>query len=120
LWTNIYGPAAGFSANTSYPPYLVHYYVGVTLGLLSIVLLLVAVSHRRTAYALLSVVLLLSVLAAALLGQAFVGSTPNDPADSVAMGCAFLVAFASILCFGFLVFGAELAPRMGMSPPTPE
>jgi hypothetical protein len=115
LWTNLFGPAT-FTPSTSFGPYEAHFDTGVAVTLLAILLLLAAVSTRRPAYAALAIVTFGSVLAAALFGQAFVGSSPNIPAYSEGMGVAFLVAFASVLILAFLEFAS--APRLKSGPST--
>ena len=114
LWTNVYGPA-GFTPGTTFPPYEAHFDLGVALGLLAIVLLLATVATRRASYAVLATVAFGSIVAAALFGQAFVGSSPNDPTDSVGMGVAFLLAFSSVLVMAFLEFSNARRPRAGPS-----
>ncbi|MCI4341811.1 MAG: hypothetical protein L3K11_05525 [Thermoplasmata archaeon] len=100
LWTNAYAPAGGFSSNSSFPALDLHWTLGQVLGVLSIILVVVALFSRRVDFVVPAIVILASVIVAGLAGMAFVSSTPNPPSATVEMGVAFLVAFATTVSFG--------------------
>lgn len=101
LGANVYAPPNGFTMNTDFGIYDVHWDNGYVLGILSIILVIIAVFSRQPRNIAPSVVSLAAVLAAAFAGMAFINSSPNPPGASLTMGVAFLVAFATIMAFMF-------------------
>ncbi|MCI4322530.1 MAG: hypothetical protein L3K03_00650 [Thermoplasmata archaeon] len=120
LWTSAYAPAAGFTSSSamSFQPLQVHYALGVLLGLGTLALVVVAAFTRRIPYLILSIVALLGVGAAGIFGELFVRSTPNDPAYSVLMGIAFLVAFWALMLLAILtIMGRRMVPLLPAATP---
>ncbi|MCI4349833.1 MAG: hypothetical protein L3J93_06430 [Thermoplasmata archaeon] len=115
MWTNVYGPAGGFTSNTSFPALDWHYMVGDILGVLAILVVIFSVVARRKEYIGLSVVVLAAVLVAGFAGAVFVGSTPNNPTDSIVMALAFLVAFAGLIAYGFFLRGFVPGPMTAVA-----
>jgi hypothetical protein len=97
MGTNAYAPAAGFTQNTDFGIYDLHWTNGYVLGVLSIVLVVVAVFSGRARNVASSSVSLAAVLIAAFAGMAFVNSTPNPPWATLTMSFAFLVAFGALV-----------------------
>jgi hypothetical protein len=116
LYTNAYSPASGFTSNTAFPALNLHYTVGMTLGILAILVVIVSAFTRQMAYIGLSVVVLAAILVAGIAGMAFVGTTPNPPVDTVIMGSAFLVAFWATVVLGII---SMMGGRMGTSASPP-
>lgn len=115
LGTNAYAPSAGFTMNTEFPIYGVHWDNGLVLGILSIVLVVVSIFSRQGRNIVPAVVSLVAVLIAGFAGMAYVGTSPNPPSATLTMGLAFLVSFAAIMAFNFrLRLGAPAVP----APPT--
>jgi glyoxylase I family protein len=122
LGTNVYGPATGFTENSSNPWLNAHYTNGDVLFLVSVVSIVLAALSRVWRLLGPSVALTVSVLLAGLFGMAYVGTTPNPPIDSYAMGVMFLFALGS--AFGLIRMswpgGAPWMRAMpGASPNTP-
>jgi hypothetical protein len=117
MWTNAYAPSAGFTNNSSFLSLNIHYMVGDVLGVLSIVLVIVAAFSRRLPFVAISVVTLAAVIVAGFAGMAFVSSSPNNPADTMVMALAFIVAFGAILGFAFrLVLARAVLPPATTAP----
>jgi hypothetical protein len=112
LGTNVYAPADGFTMNTAFGVYNVHWLNGYVLGILCIVLVIVTVFSRRTGAIAASTIVLLAVLVAGIEGMIFVNNTPNPAGASLAMGLAFLVAFSTVMAMAFRM-------RMGDGSPPP-
>ncbi|MGA7923366.1 MAG: hypothetical protein WCA77_05265 [Thermoplasmata archaeon] len=100
LWTNLYAPSM-FTSNSSSPALDWHYNVGFILFFTSILLVILTAFTREIRLIAPAVFLLIAVLVAGLAGGAFVGSSPNNPLDSLLMAVMFLVAFAAALRIGF-------------------
>lgn len=103
LWTNLYGPASGFTTSTEFGPLSAHYDVGYLIGVLALLMLLLAFLSRETRLITLAVLLLVAVAVAGIAGMAFVHTQPNPPIDSFVMGTAFLGALAANLVLNLLV-----------------
>jgi len=113
LGANVYAPASGFTMNTDFGIYDVHWLNGYVVGVLSIVLVVVAVLSRQTRTIVSSSVSFVAVLVSAVAGMAFVNSTPNPASASLVMGVAFLVAFSTVMALMF-----QLRRSDGPSTPT--
>jgi len=110
LGANVYAPSNGFTMDTAFGIYNVHWLNGYVLGLLCIALVIVAVLSRRIGSIAASIVVLLAVLVAGIAGMIFVNNTPNPAGASLLMGLAFLVAFATVMAMAFRM-------RMGQGSP---
>jgi len=115
LGSNAYGPSTGFTVNTDFGIYDIHWLNGYVLGILSIILVLVAAISRQARNVLPAIVALAAVLIAGFAGMAFVSSAPNPPGATVTMGIAFLVAFATILAMMFRLRKAVTGPTDTLS-----
>lgn len=105
LWTNAY------SVGDSFPGTLTgHIAVGYLLGVLSLLLLMVVVLDGRKSLVGPSALLLLSVALAGVTGRLFLMSNATNAGDSVAMGVAFLAAFASASMLVFSAWRSSAAP----------
>lgn len=91
LWTNVYAPAM-FTSNSAFPSLNAHYFIGFALFFVGIVVVILAGLSRNWRLILGGIVVVVAVLLAGIFGSAFVGSSPNNPIDSFAMGAMFLVA----------------------------
>jgi len=116
LGTNVYAPAAGFNGNSDFGWLDLHYATGDVLGLVSIVLVIVAVFTARGPLIGTSAGILVSVLVAGFAGSAFINTSPNNPLDSLLMGIAFLFAFGATISLGFRVMWAS-GSRTATPPP---
>jgi hypothetical protein len=114
LGTNVYAPPNGFTMNTDFGFYDVHFLNGDVLGILSIILVIVAVFSRQIRNVAPSVVILASVIIAGFAGMAFANTTPNPPTLSLTMGIAFLVAFGTAISF---MFRMRVSAAPGGGPP---
>ena len=114
LGTSAYAPANGFTMNTDFPIYDVHWLNGYALGVLSIILVLVAVFSRQVRNIAPAVVALAAVIVAAVAGMVFVNSIPNPPIATVTMGIAFLVAFSTGTAW---MIGLRMSGTAPSSPP---
>jgi heme A synthase len=99
LGANAYAPASGFTTNTAFAVYNVHFLNAYVLGVLTLLLLIVAGFSRLPKNIAPAAVTFVAVLVAALTGMAFIRTTPNPPLATIAMGLAFLVAFAATLAW---------------------
>lgn len=118
--TNAYAPSAGFTSNTDFGIYDLHFENGLLLGVLVLAVLIVAALTREVPSIGMAAVAFVAVLVAAIAGMAYVNSTPNDPLATVTMGLAFLVAFGSLQALMFRVI--RPGPSAGAPPsvvPTP-
>jgi disulfide bond formation protein DsbB len=111
MGTNVYAPANGFTMNTDFGIYDLHWVNGYALGILSIVLLVFSAFSRQLRNIAASVVVFGSVIAASIAGMMFVNNTPNPPGASLAMGLAFLVAFATVMAMMFRLRVGDTVPR---------
>lgn len=116
LGTNAYAPASGFTMNTDFGIYDLHWTNGYVLGILSIALVIIAVFSRQGRNVVPAVVSLAAVLVAAFAGMAFVNTTPNPPWATITMGLAFLVAFSTVIA---MMFRLNMARRWPGSPVSP-
>lgn len=107
LYTNVYAPSSGFTGNSSSTSLDWHYNLGYTLGVLAILAVVFAVLTRAGRLIGPAVVMFLGVLIAGIFGGAFVNSTPNNPAYSIGMGLAFLIAFALAIVTSFFLRAIE-------------
>lgn len=114
LGTNVYAPAGGFTNNTDYGWLDFHYTVGDVVGILSILLVIIAVFTARAALIGNSVGVLLGVLIAGFAGSAFVST--NNPVDSIVMGIGFLIAFGAAVALAFRVMAAASSPGAPKAP----
>jgi hypothetical protein len=117
LGTNVYAPVSGFNGNSAYGWLDFHYITGDILGVVSILLLIVAVFTARAPLIGNSVGVLASVVIAGIAGMAYVNSTPNNPVDSLVMGVFFLAAFGATISLGFRVMWASTSRPTLPSPP---
>ncbi len=118
LLTNAYAPSAGFTSNSAFPALNAHYTLGELLGVLGIVLVVVAVCSRSLREIIPAVVTFIAILVAGVAGMDFVHAQPNPPAATVAMGLAFLVAFATVMAWNFRIM-RRTAPAAGPVGGTP-
>jgi UDP-N-acetylmuramyl pentapeptide phosphotransferase/UDP-N-acetylglucosamine-1-phosphate transferase len=112
--TNAYAPVTGFTMNTAFGIYNVHWLNGFALGILSIVLVIIAVISWQARNIAPAVVSLVAVLVAGIAGMAFVNSTPNPPWATITMGLAFLVAFGAVM--GMTFRSRMFSPATGVPP----
>lgn len=110
MGTNVYAPVAGFNSSTDFGLYDFHWDNGWALGVLSIVLVVVAVLSGRARNIAPSVVSLAAVLVAGFAGMAFVSSTPNPAWATLTMSIAFLVSFGAMISFGFQLRTGNTSP----------
>jgi hypothetical protein len=114
LMTNAYAPAAGFTQNTDFGWYDLHWTNGYVLGILMIITLVVVGLSRNYRNLAAAAIAFVAVVVAAFAGMAFVNTTPNPPTATAVMGLAFLVAFAALMALSFRAMATRERP-----PPTP-
>lgn len=95
LWTNAYAPSGGFTADSSFAPLNWHWNIGFTLGIVSIVAIVLTAFTRNWRVVLPAGLVFLFVLMAGLAGNAFTDTPGNPPQYSFLMGASFLFAFIS-------------------------
>jgi hypothetical protein len=118
LGTDAYAPMEGFTMNTDFGIYDLHWDNGFLLGILAIALVIVAVLSRQIRNVVPAIVALLAVLLAGISGMSFVNSTPNPPSATIAMGVAWLIAFAAVMTmFRFTRGGIGAPPAAASTPP---
>jgi hypothetical protein len=118
IGTNVYAPAAGFNGNSDFGWLDLHYTTGDVLGIVSILLLVVAVFTARAPLIGNSAGIFASVLIAGLAGMAYINTSPNNPVDSLVMGVFFLVAFGATISLGYRVMRTSPAAPAAPQPPT--
>ena len=114
LWTNTYG---GFSPTHAPAPLMAHIALGYLLLVLAILAVVFASLNRHTGSIVASLALLASILVAAIAGSQFLNDASQPPADSFAMGTAFLAALLSALALAYLQGFRPMVYPTGSPPP---
>jgi hypothetical protein len=118
--TNYYGPAAGFTPDTSFPALSAHYALGYILGILGLLAMVFAAMSRQLRLLVFAIVLFVGVVVAGISGSAFVDNTPNPQNFSLVMAFMFVVAFVGATGIMYILMGQRPTARVpGAGTPAP-